>query len=86
MKVRILILGRAYDRTESLPDEITLPDGATLDDALARLESLAPGAEPLPETCLVAVSGNHLGTLGDHRAATLQDGDELALIAPVAGG
>ena len=48
--------------------------------------SSLPGDNPLSASCLVAVSGMHLGTLADHRPQTLKDGDELLLLAPVAGG
>jgi len=86
MKLKIIITGRAYHATASLPDELTLPDSATLDDALAALAELSPDDQPLSDNCIVALSGRHLGTLGTHETAPLTDGDELALIAPVAGG
>jgi molybdopterin converting factor small subunit len=33
----------------------------------------------------VALSGVHLGTLRSHQARQLADGDELLILAPVAG-
>ncbi len=86
MKIKLIITGRAYDAAVDVPGELTLPDGATLDDALQALAEDLPPQRPLPPTCLVAVSGSHVGTLGSHAARELQDGDELVLIAPVAGG
>jgi molybdopterin converting factor small subunit len=86
MNIRIVITGRFYHTMDSLPDQLTLPDGASVDDALAELSSRLPADQPLPTSCLVAVSGRHLGTLADHQPATLSDGNELVLIAPVAGG
>jgi molybdopterin converting factor small subunit len=62
-----------------------LPDGANVDDALQLLDSQL-GDDQLPASCLVAVAGKHLGTLANHIASPLADGDELTLIAPVAGG
>ena len=47
---------------------------------------LMPEGRGLPASCLVAVSGTHLGTLGNHRPHSLEEGDELVLITPVAGG
>jgi molybdopterin converting factor small subunit len=35
---------------------------------------------------LIAVAGKHLGTLASHTPSPLADGDELTVIAPVAGG
>jgi len=64
----------------------SLPEGATLDDALTAVAGHLPADRPLPPSCLVAVSGTHVGTLGSHPARQLADGDELVLIAPVAGG
>jgi molybdopterin converting factor small subunit len=86
MKVKVVFSGRSYDAAESIPDQLTLADGSSVDDALEALAELFPDGRPLPETCLIAVSGAHLGTLRNHTARQLEDGDELVLIAPVAGG
>ncbi len=85
MKVRIVFSGRGYDRAAALPDVLTLPENASLDDALAALRG-ACSDWALPTTCLVAVSGVHAGTLAAHRGQKLADGDEVLLVAPVAGG
>ena len=86
MKVGVVISGRNYDAADAVPEHLTLPDGASLDDALEALASLLPEDRQLPDSCLIAVSGTHLGTLASHRQSNLSEGDELVLIAPVAGG
>ena len=86
MKVRVVLSGRRYDAAEALPDCLTLPDGAAVDEALGALAALMPEGKGLPKSCLVAVSGAHLGTVQNYRPRVLRDGDELVLIAPVAGG
>ena len=86
MKVRVVISGRSYDAAHDLPQHIELSDGCGVEAALATIAGLLPADSRLPDSCLVAVSGTHLGTLGNHRPHELQDGDELTLIAPVAGG
>ena len=86
MNISIVVSGRSYDTAESLPDRLSLPEDCSLDDALAELASLLPEGKTLPATCLLAVSGLHLGTLGNHRAHPLKEGDQLVLVAPVAGG
>jgi molybdopterin converting factor small subunit len=86
MKIRVVISGRNYEAAEAVPEELTLPDGSSLDEALRTLSGLIPGGKGLPDSCLVAVSGTHLGTLRTHRPRDLEEGDELVLIAPVAGG
>ena len=86
MKVRVVITGRGYPAAERLPEELTLADGCSLDEALQTLAALAPAGRGLDGSCLVAVSGTHLGTIRSHRARVLGDGDELTIIAPVAGG
>jgi molybdopterin synthase catalytic subunit len=61
--------------------ELTLPAPATVGDAVAALRStLAQGAE-LPPAPLAAVNCEHVS--GDW---LLADGDELALLPPLAGG
>lgn len=86
MKVRVVISGRSYDAAQTIPEHLTLPDGASVDDAIEAIKGILAEGRALPDSCLVAVSGTHLGTLGSHRATALEENDELALIAPVAGG
>jgi len=86
MKIRLAFMGRSYLHGRQLPAELELPDAAQLDDALARLAQRDAEGQVLPPSCLVAISGKHLGTLADHENHPLAEGDELVLIAPVAGG
>ena len=86
MKVKVVISGRSYRPPKSIPDELALPDRCSVDEALRRLAELLPPGRKLPESCLVAVSGAHLGTLRSHAPRELEEGDELVVIAPVAGG
>lgn len=86
IQVRIAISGRNYAAAESVPEQLELADGSTVDDALSALSEFFPAEAGLPDTCLVALSGAHLGTLAKHTARELRDNDELVLIAPVAGG
>ena len=86
LNVQIVFMGHRYDVARSVPDRLCLRDGATVDDALKAITGQLSGDNRISSSCLVAVSGMHVGTLGDHRAMILKDGDELFLLAPVAGG
>jgi sulfur carrier protein ThiS len=86
MKIRVIMMGRGYHTTAQWPEELSWDKPATLEDALARLAALLPEGQRLPPSCLVAVAGRHLGTWAHHEPCVLEDGDELTLIAPVAGG
>lgn len=86
MKIRIIITGRAYHAAANVPKQLELPAGATLDDALAEVAALLGADAQLPSTCLIALAGTHAGTLGNHENRPLTDGDEITLVAPVAGG
>jgi len=86
MKLRIAVTGRSYHQADVLPGELTLAEGATLVDAIRQIAGLLPDQQTLPPACLVSLAGRHLGTLGSYENAKLHDGDELVLIAPVAGG
>ena len=66
--------------------QLMLPDACSVDEALEAVAKLLPQGKRLPESCLIAVSGAHLGTLQNHRPHPLREGDELVIIAPVAGG
>ncbi len=86
MKVLVRFSGRGYDLAENLPNDLVLSEGATTSDAIALLNSYLPDHQPLPASCLIAISGAHIGAVGSHTPQPLSDGDQLALIAPVAGG
>ena len=86
MKIRVVVTGRSYHSVESLPSEIELQDNATLNDALRILNESLSNNEQLPPSVIVALSGQHVGTLTNHQNPALKHGDELTLIAPVAGG
>ncbi|MCA9269931.1 MAG: MoaD/ThiS family protein, partial [Planctomycetales bacterium] len=75
-----------YQAAAALPAQLEAPDDATLEDVLSLVNAALPSEAQLPGSCLVAVNGQHVGVVAAHRQASLRDGDELALIAPVAGG
>jgi len=85
MKIRILFTGRGYPAAEDLPGELTLPDQSDLQEALSAVSSFLPESG-LPPSCLVAVRGEHVGTVASCPKRRLRDGDEIVLVAPVAGG
>jgi len=86
MKIRVVLTGRSYHTAASLPAELELDEGASLDDALNQINASLAAEAALPESCLIAIGGQHVGTVASHPDITLQDNQELVLIAPVAGG
>ena len=60
---------------------VALPEGATVDTLLDRLGELEPGIAAGLTSALPVVRGTHAA----HEHA-LSDGDEVALLIPVAGG
>ena len=61
--------------------EVTLPAGATVEDALNCLAESHPVTVPLLPTTMVAVNQSYV-----ERSEPLRAGDEVALIPPVSGG
>jgi molybdopterin converting factor small subunit len=86
VRIKLKITGRLYDAAADPTPVLDLPPGATVDDALAVLRNEAKGAGPIVPQALLAVSGEHLGTVADHASRALVEGDELVIFAPVAGG
>lgn len=86
MQIRVVVSGRHYEIAQSMPGTIELPDGSTIDNVLRKLSEFVPEGRSLSPTCLVAVSGVHLGTIASHPPKPVADGDEVVIIAPVAGG
>jgi molybdopterin converting factor small subunit len=86
MKVQITLSGRAYHAAEQLPRTLDLPEDSTVQSALKSLSEMLSEENPISTSCLIAVSGRHLGTMGQFSDQPLRDGDELVILAPVAGG
>lgn len=86
VKIRLIVTGRAYHTAAGLPTELEVPEDATLKAAIDQVNALLPDDAPLPESCLISVSGQHAGTVGRFEDRTLQDGQEVTFVAPVAGG
>jgi len=86
VRIPFQIMGRSYHTVEDLPAELDLPDGSTVGDALAAVTALLPANQQLPGSCLVVLSGRHLGTVARHEDSAVRQQDELLLVAPVAGG
>ena len=86
MRIRLVVTGRGSHAIEELPDQLEVPDQASVDDVI-RLVVARYGEGPgWSASCLIAVAGRHLGTVASHVPVTLREGDEVTLIAPVAGG
>jgi molybdopterin converting factor small subunit len=60
---------------------LELPDGATVDELYARLAAGHPELAPALPSALPIVCGEHV-----ERGRALAHGDEIALLAPAAGG
>jgi molybdopterin converting factor subunit 1 len=79
MKVRVLVFASYADALGRDVLELELPAGATTAACIAQVRRLA--GDRVPPTALVAVNQRY-ATL----AHPLADGDEVAVIPPVAGG
>lgn len=86
VKVRIVLTGRSYHLAEQLPDSLELTEDASTETVIAHVNQYLPDHQPLPPSCLIILGGEHLGTVASHENRTLCEGDEVELIAPVAGG
>ncbi len=86
MKLRFTMMGRSYDAADKLPDALELAEGACIEDALNAVTMCLSEPQTLPPSCLVVHNGKHLGTVAAYESVALADGDDLVLIAPVAGG
>ena len=81
MQVRVRLsagLARLADAPLVMLD---LEDGATVDDALARLRSVVPALARALPSALPVIAGEHA-----ERTRPLRAGDEVALLLPISGG
>jgi molybdopterin converting factor small subunit len=80
VNVRVLLFASYADRLGLNSVRVTLPQLATVADALEHVRSL-PGGEQLPPRPLCAVNLSHAAL-----DTPLAEGDEVALLPPLAGG
>lgn len=80
MEVRVLLFASYADAFGAPSVAVTVRDGATVKELLARVKELAVG-HSLPPAPLVARNQEYAAP-GD----VIRVGDEIALIPPVAGG
>ena len=83
MRIKLKITGRSYDLSLTVPRVLELSQGAQVDDALAELARLNITLAP---SALLAISGQHIGSVAHHEQRTIEENDELLVFAPVAGG
>jgi molybdopterin synthase catalytic subunit len=79
--VRVRFFARYAELVGRAETAVSVPLPATVGDVLARVRAALPGARALPERPLTAVNLKHVKL-----DARVQDGDEVALLPPIAGG
>jgi molybdopterin converting factor subunit 1 len=80
MRIRTLFFALYRDMAGTEEVDMDLPGGATAADLIARLRE-RPGLQRLPAEPAVAINQEYAPL-----ATPLSDGDEVALLPPVAGG
>lgn len=81
VRIRLLLFARYAEVVGVEACDLALSASATVADALAEFRRLYPGAEVLPSRPLCA--RNHSQVVMEDE---VRDGDELALLPPLAGG
>jgi molybdopterin converting factor subunit 1 len=81
VRVRVRLFGALAERAGLEEGSLDLPDGATAGEALRAVGARHPGAVPILDRIAVAVNRE---VVPDDRG--LREGDEVALLPPVAGG
>lgn len=81
MNVRVLFFAAHRERLGTGETVATLPDGATVADLIASLRERGEAWATLPTAPAVAVNQSYAAS-----GAVLREGDEVAVIPPVAGG
>ena len=81
LRVRVLFFATYADRVGRETEDFVLPAPATVGDVVRRVRAVLPGGERIPERPLAAVNQVHA-----RLDAAVADGDEVALLPPLAGG
>jgi molybdopterin converting factor subunit 1 len=80
MTITLLLFASYADALGASSLDMDLPQESTVGDVLSAIRA-RPGADRLPPSPLVAVNQRYAGV-----ESVVHDGDEVALIPPVAGG
>ena len=90
IKVKVLIRGRIGDGWFDLDETVKLPAGTTLGGLLDRDDrigaALREAVERSPHLAHTLMLNGDRCPVDEHRERVLGDGDELYLLAPLAGG
>ena len=81
MEIKVLFFASCRDLVGKRQTSITMSDGASVSDLLARLAADHPRFTEMEASLMVSVNQAYVD-----RSQPLQDGDEAALIPPVSGG
>ena len=81
IRISVLLFGQARELAGTAETSVDLPRGATVGDAVARLEAVHPALAPLDRVLLTAVNETYAT-----RDEPVSDGDTLAVFPPVSGG
>jgi molybdopterin synthase catalytic subunit len=81
MNVRVRLFATLRQQAGWAQQDVELPDGATLADALAALDRAVPTLNLPRRTVYVAVNQEYA-----RGAQVLREGDEVAIFPPVSGG
>ena len=81
MNIKVLFFASCRDLIGTGERELTLTDGATVTDLIAKLASEQARFIDMAPSLMVSVNQAYV-----ERNAELQDGDEVAFIPPVSGG
>ncbi len=79
--VRVRFFARYAELVGRAEAAIAVPLPATVGDVVRQVRQHYPGARALPERPLAAVNLKHVKL-----DASIQDGDEVAFLPPIAGG
>ncbi len=80
LTLRVHLFGRYAELLGSEELALSLPEGGTVSDAIEQLRQ-RPGGQQLPSRLFAAVNTEQVPG-----SRPLRDGDELALLPPLAGG
>lgn len=81
MQIQIRVSGALGERLSRSRFATRMPDGATVADLVAGLRTELGDDAALLDSAVAVVAGRHAPP-----DQTLQDGDEVALLLPIAGG